>query len=488
MTWYLSYIVVYFVFMFAMGFYFFTKVKTSDAYLIAGWNVGFWPIVGTIISTNCGAAVFIGWVGMGFQVGLSGFFKFALPASIFGLILIVFFAKPLRRQRLYTIADLFSERFGGSAGLLPSILSAIIYSVPTTALQMVGMSTVFQLTLGMDAMSGITLSFVLILGFTILGGLPATIITDAIQAVILIVGITILFIASLFYGGGIGQILANTPPEYLSPAGPNGIGDVLLFALSVGPFYLIWQSTWQRIFASRTEQIAQGAGIAGIVLVMIIAVLPYSIGLIAKTYVPADIRPDLVFSYVTTDLLPPALGGIVLVGLLAALMTGADSFILQGSSNLTRDIYYRLLNPRASEKSLMFMSRFTVVIISALAVLVAYKVTDIITLYQWALRLSATIMVFPFLAVMFWKRATKAGALTSMTLAGLATLSWPYLGITLNQTVFGFTVSLISLVAVSLATKHSSNEQVRAVYWDDLDSAADNHDERTLARSQSLSG
>ncbi len=460
-----------------MGFYFFTKIKTSDSYLIAGWNVGFWPIVGTIISTNCGAAVFIGWVGMGFNVGLSGFFKFAFPASIFGLLLVLFLAKPLRRQKLYTIADLFNERFGGRSGLLPSILSAIIYSVPTTALQMIGMTTVFQLAFGMEMGTGIFLSFIIILGFTILGGLPATIITDAIQSVVLICGIIILFITSIVYGGGFGDILSNTPTEYLSPLGPNGLGDVLLFALSVGPFYLIWQSTWQRIFASRTEKIAKGAGLTGLLIVMVISVLPYSIGLAAKHYVPEDIDPDLVFSYVTTDMLPPVIGGIVLVGLLSALMTGADSFILQGSSNLTRDIYQRIINPKAGEKNLMFMSRLTVVIISVLAVIIAYNITDIITLYQGALRLSATILVLPFLAVMFWRRVTKIGVLSSMILACIATISWPYLGINLNHTIFGFLVSLLSLVVISLLTQHSKTEQVRAVYWEDLNSARGRDDE-----------
>ncbi|WP_369425933.1 hypothetical protein [Cytobacillus pseudoceanisediminis] len=73
MGWYFGYILAYFIFMFAIGIYYFTKIKTSDSYLIAGWNMGFWNIVGTIISTNCGAAVFIGWIGMGFTMGVSGF-------------------------------------------------------------------------------------------------------------------------------------------------------------------------------------------------------------------------------------------------------------------------------------------------------------------------------------------------------------------------------------------------------------------------------
>lgn len=120
---------------------------------------------------------------------------------------------------------------------------------------------------------------------------------------------------------------------------------------------------------------------------------------------------------------------------------------------------------------MMRVSRLTVVIIAVLALIIAYKVTDIITLYQWALRLSATMLVFPFLAVMFWRRVTKTGALSSMVVAAFATLAWPYLDSGLDPAVAGFPVSLVSLVLVSLATNHSKNEQRRAVYWEDLDSA-----------------
>jgi len=465
--------------MFAIGAYYFTKVKDADSYLIAGWNMNFWSIVGTTISTNIGAAVFIGWVGMGFTVGMSGYFKFALPAYLTSILLILVFSKPLRRQRLYTMADLFGERFGSKIGIIPSVLSAFIYSVPATSLQIVGMSTVFSIVFNIDVKIGIALAFALILGFTILGGLVAAIVTDALQSFILVIGIFILAFAALKFGGGITSVIANTPNEFLSPAGPNGIGEVLMFALTVAPFYLIWQSTWQRIFASRTEKIAIQAGTVGYIITALISILPFAIGVSARQFVPADIRPDLIFSYVTVDLLHPAIGGIVIVGLLAALMTGADSFILQGSSNITQDLYFRLLNPKATGTQMMFVARLSVVLISALALIVSYFMTDIISVYQWALRISATTIVFPFLAVMFWKRTTAKGIVISMISAGVVTVIWPFLNTGLDQVVPGLLVSLGTLVLVSLMTKHSSEEIIKAVYWEDLPSAKRNlgHDD-----------
>ncbi|MEL7568733.1 MAG: sodium:solute symporter family protein, partial [Dehalobacterium sp.] len=382
-----------------------------------------------------------------------------------------FFAKPLRRQRLYTLADLFGERFGSVNGIIPSVFSAFIYSVPTLALQFVGMSTVFTIVYGLPTSYGVILAFVMVLGFTILGGLPSTIITDALQSIIIIVGIVMLLAASVMYGGGIGDILTTTEPQYLSPLGSQGLGEILLYALSVAPFYLVWQSTWQRIFASKTESIAKKAGITGFIACLIISFMPFAIGMIARSYVPLDMNPDLIFTYVVVKLMPSYLGGIILVALLAALLTGADSFILQGSSNLTVDLYQRLINPNADNKKMMFISRLTVVIISVLGLIVALNLKDIITMYQWALRLSGAVLVFPFLAVMFWRRVTKAGAMWSMILALVATISWPYLGIGINHAVFGFAVSFISMVGISLLTKHADSEQVKAVYWEDLRSA-----------------
>jgi SSS family solute:Na+ symporter len=356
-------------------------------------------------------------------------------------------------------------------GIFPSIFSAFVYSVPTTALQIVGMSTIFNIVFGIPVQYGIALSFMLILGFTILGGLVATIVTDAIQSVVVIAGIIVLAIAVVSFAGGFDEIRANTPQEYLAPLGEGGLGEVLIFALTVAPFYLVWQSTWQRIFASRTEEIAIRAGLTGFGIVLAISLLPYMIGVIARQFVPLDMRPDLIFSYVTVELLHPAIGGIVVVGLLSALMTGADSFILQGSSNLAQDFYHRLINPLASEKQKMAVARVSVVIISLLAVMVAYLMTDIVSLYQWALRLSATTLVIPFLAVMFWRRSTSSGCLFSMALASITTLLWPILETGIDPVFPGFLVSLCILVSVSLMTSHGSNENVKAVYWEDLPSA-----------------
>lgn len=468
MYWYITYFILYFGAMFGVAGYYYFKIKTFEDYIISSWSTGFWKITGTIISTNAGAAVFIGWMGLGFTVGFSGYFKFALVAYFFSLLLVILFAKPLRRQKLFTLADLFTVRFGGRTGMVPSLISAFIYSVPTLALQLIGMSTVFNITLGWGLNTGLIVSTLLILAFSILGGLPATIITDAVQALIIIFGLCVLTVAIVTHVGGLGELIANTPFEYLSPVSTEGVGDTLLYALSVGPFYLVWQSTWQRIFAAKDEKTALYAGITGHVIVAVIAVLPFLIGVSARQFVSLDMQQDLIFSYVTNELLPAPVAGIIFVALLAALMTGATSFNLQGASNLTRDLYQVMINPDATNERLLFVSRISVIIITVLGTGAAAFITNINDAYRWALMVNGVILVFPFLAIMFWRRVTKKGVLTSMMASLVFILVYPLLGLPFDQALAGYVFSLVVLVVASLLTRHDESEVVRTAMKDRL--------------------
>lgn len=429
--------------------------------MISSWSTGFWKITGTIISTNAGAAVFIGWVGLGFTVGMSGFFKFALVAYIASLTLVIVFAKPLRRQKLFTLADLFTSRFGGKTGIVPSILSAFIYSVPTLALQLIGMSTVFSITLGWSQTTGLIVGTVLILIFSILGGLPATILTDTIQSVLILAGLVILTAAVVMHIGGLSHFFETTPGEYLHPISPDGISDTLLYALSVGPFYLVWQSTWQRIFAAKDEKTALRAGITGHVIVMVISICPFIIGVSARQFVDLTMAQDLVFSYVTNELLPTPVAAVIFVALLAALMTGATSFNLQGASNLTRDMYQVIMNPKATNKQLLMVSRLTVAFITVLGTCAAFFITNINDAYRWALMVNGVLLVFPFLAIMFWSGVTKKGVITSMISSLIFILLYPMTGLPFDQALAGYVFSFVSLVGVSLLTQHDESEVVK---------------------------
>ncbi len=124
-----------------------------------------------------GSAAFVGAVELGYSFGISGFTRFALPAVLVSLPLCLTFATRIRRTKLYTLPDIFDERFGKPTGILPAILQAFIYSVPTLALQIVAIGYLFQALFEMSLWVSLVVSWAIISGYTLLGGLPSVILT-----------------------------------------------------------------------------------------------------------------------------------------------------------------------------------------------------------------------------------------------------------------------------------------------------------------------
>lgn len=470
MGWYLFWISSFVIVMYAIGVYHYRNVTDADEYLVSGWNVGFWAIVGTFVATWTGSAAFVGAVGLGYSFGISGFTRFALPAALVSMLLCLVFATRIRRTKLYTLPDIFDERFGKPTGILPAILQAFIYSVPTLALQIVAMGFLFQTLFGMSLWISLLVSWGIISGYTMLGGLPSVIITDSIQSLVLLVGIIMMGVATWMYAGGMEEVAPAVPEGHFTFLGADPL-DTIFFALSIGPFYLVWQTTWQRFYASRTEEIARWGGFLGFFFAgIVLGIISIVIGISAHAFLRGEVADDAVFYTVLQQVLPPFLGGILAMGLMAALVSGGDSFIMQGASNLTRDIYNRYINPEASSEELLKISRWSVVVIAVLGLVVSFAVTDIITLYSYALKWIGVTLVIPFLAIMFWRRTTKQGIIWSMVLALTATIVWEIIGrpLGINEALVGYAVMLVSLVSISLATRHAPEEQVIALWSENL--------------------
>lgn len=466
---YIAYFVVYIALMMGIGIYYGRKITSVDTYLIADWNMGVTNITGSVIATACGAAAFIGFVGLGFVSGIQGIFFWVLPATAFSIVLAVVFGRVLRQLKQYTLSDAFALRFGKNAAFVPSVSQIGIYVIPTLAIQYIGMGTIFTTFFGTELNTGIVLGFAVIFPYTLLGGLPATIVTDKVQTVILTVGLLLLFFFGLYYAGGITKVQSVTPLHYWNPLGETGVLPFLSLAFTVGPFYLVWQTTWQRIFAAKDEKTAVKGVSGGFLLSGIILCFSFFAGIVARGFLPHDTHPDLVFTEIVSQGFPPVLGGLIVIGLAAAIMSGGDSFIMMGSASVARDIYQQYINPHADKTQMLSVSRWSAFFISAAALIVALLGKGIIPVYILVVKTVGAGLVFPFLALMFWKRATQKGVIASMVAGIVVTLLWDKLGNPyVIEAVAGYISSLVVLLLVSLLTSHSPDEQVKAAYFEPL--------------------
>ena len=419
--------------------------------------------------------MFFGFVGMGFETGLNGFFYWVVPSCFFSILFVFLYGRSLRRLQLYTMADVFAVRFGRKAALLPALIHILVYSIPTLALQFIGLGITLQVFFGVELQEGIVISFFAISIYTLLGGLPTTILTDCIQAVFIIIASVLMLVYGIHYAGGITRIMEITPANFWYPFGSGGFASFLKTALTIGPFYMIWQVTWQRIFAARDEKTAVRGVTWGFIAALLVGLNSFLTGICARGYIPRDTLPDFVTATAIANVFPPVVGALVVVGLAAAVMSSADSFSMMGSSSISRDIYQQYYRPMASDREMLIISRWSVALMSLLALAIALEGRAIIPVYIMVVETCGAGLVFPVLALMFWRRATRTGITASILAGFLVTVCWHLVGSPwIVEAVPGYFASLVVLVAVSLCTGHASDEQVKAAYFEELDPAAYN--------------
>ncbi len=467
MFWWWAWLIVFIVAIYTMGIIHSRKIKTAEEYVMADFSLGFFPVCGSIIATSAGAAAIIGSSGKGYQIGIAWGVCLS-PANIYSIILVLILGATIRKMRLHTLPELFMRRFGKSTGLFPSLITGFLYMVPTFAMQLVGLAAVFEAIFSVPMTYGLLLSFVICTGFTLLGGLPSVAWTDAVQSVIILIGLIVLAVVATTKLGGFSGVEKAAPGLLLDSFTTKLDTQTLLKWTTIfGPFYLIWQTTWQRIAAAKTTKIAVSGVTVGNIILILISFLAAYIGVLGKGILPGELPPDKVYGALMKEVIHPGLGGLFMVALMAALLTGATSFLLSGATNVSQDIIKNFLKPDISQEGLLKYSRISVAVMAFLGLLISFGVQDIINIYTYALSFSAVTMVAPMLAAMFWKRATKAGAMAGVFGGFLTALVWRVVldnpnGV--HEILPGLGVSFAMVIIVSLLTGHSKDEDVTAYF------------------------
>jgi sodium/proline symporter len=173
---------------------------------------------------------------------------------------------------------------------------------------------------------------------------------------------------------------------------------------------------------------------------------------------------EMIDKVFTQDLSLPFIGGLFLCGILAAIMSTADSQLLVCSSAVSQDIYRDILKPEASDKKVLVVSRITVVCVAALAFLIAWNPnSSVMELVSDAWAGLGAAFGPAVVCSLFWKRTNLPGVVTGIVSGGLFVLVWDYLPLAGGQTpgaatgiyslLPGFVVSLVLIIVVSLCTK-----------------------------------
>lgn len=483
-------ITVYFLAVFAVGFYFARKKRTSRDYFLAGNKIGWFAVGASIFATNIGSEHFIGLAGSGAATGLAvGAYEIAAAYCIFVLAWV--FLPYYLKSRVYTMPEFLERRFNPQCRWFLTGISLFAYVFTKISVSLFAGAILIKAVIGWPPLVSAVLLVLATGVYTVAGGLSAVIYTDMIQAFILIGGSIVLTVVGMVKVGGFEGLRAALPPDFFHMIKPMNHPvypwtGTIFGILILGIWY--WgtdQVIVQRALGAKNLTHSRGSALFAAalkILPLFILVLP---GLIAhalwKTELAAD--PDMAYPFIVTRLMPAGLAGLMIAALLAALMSSLSAVFNSCSTLITMDVY-RKINPDASERRLVTIGRWTTVAIVIVSILWIPMIRFLSNqVYQYLQSIQAYVgapISAVFLTGVLWKRSTGTAAITTLitgVLLGVIrfatdillkmgySIPFPFSLLTgyafLNYSVIIFIVCVLIMIVISLATAKPDEEKIR---------------------------
>lgn len=476
--------------MILVGIYSMKKTNNSEDYFLGGRGLNSW-----VAALSAQASDMSGWLLMGLpgSIYLAGTGKAWIAIGLFiGTVLNwLLISKRLRRYTIVannslTLPEFFQNRFHDKKKVLLGISSVVIvvFFLVYTASALASGGKLFNTVFGLDYHAALLIGAAVILIYTFMGGFLAVCTTDFIQGSMMLVALlTVPIIAYTAVSGDFSASLAASgvqdPSLYTSLFYADGEPCTILSIISDlawGLGYCGMPHILVRFMAVKSEKELKKSSVIAIIWVALSLIAACLIGVIGRAYLTGQLDSStsenvfirMIQQAFSENMLLLLIGGLFLCGILAAIMSTADSQLLVCASSASKDIYKNILKPEAEDRTVLNVSRITVILVAVLACVIAWDPnSSIMGLVSdaWA-GLGAA---FGPLVVcsLFWKRTNLPGAVAGILSGGLFILFWDYLPVVNGQTPYaatgiyslllGFFMSLMCIVIVSLLTKKPSD-------------------------------
>ena len=430
--------------------------KYEEEFYAAGRGLGGVIVAMIIAGGLASAGTFIAGPGMTYAYGYSWvmmnnfqiFMNLALLAPIGIIVGIV-----ARRVNAVTYLDIFRARYGSRTIIILLALLVTIFLIPYMATQFVGAARVISQMTGLGYFISLAFGSIVVLFYCVLGGMRGTSLATLLQGVVITVGCVLLFIGTVRYAGGFAastEILAAQDPTFLSPTKGGEFPAAFAFSVAcmtglfvVGmPHAMLGALTYRN-----TRALKRGIWMGGI-LVCIWTLLLCMSGVIGRSINPNLAVPDEISPWLAMHVMPEALGGIVLAGIVAGIQTTVAAMAIIITSSIAKNLL-KEIKPDVSGQQMKAASRWTMGGCLILAIGLAMLQPKLI---QWIIFFSIggleAATFGPILLGMFWKRGNRWGALASicwgMIIYGLGNTVLPQIAL------WGTHPSLVSVLSAIL--------------------------------------
>ncbi len=412
------------------------RVRTEDDYLVAGRRLGYPLAVFTIFATWFGAETCIGAAGAVYDEGLAGGTADPFAYGVCLLLMGVFFAAPLWRRRLMTLADLFRNRYSPGVERL-----AVALMVPTSLLwaaaQVRAFGQVLAVASGLDVRWTIGLAAAAAIAYTAWGGLLADAWTDLVQGLVLIAGLCVLAAAVWIDGGA--ASLAAVPAErwgLWGGAERSWLAVLEDWAIPLCGSVLAAELV-ARVIACRTPAMARRASLAAGVVYLGVGLIPVSLGLVGSVTLPGLTHGEQVLPALARDYLPPVLYALFAAALVSAILSTVDSALLVAGSLVSHNVLVPWLGS-VSEAGRVRIARTCVVAFGIVAYVMALQAEAVYSLVEEASAFASAGIFLTVLAALYTRWGGQASAAACMLSGGA---SW-ILGAYVLELPYPYLVSL----------------------------------------------
>lgn len=442
-------VIVYLLAMIAIGIWSKRNANKVDDFFVAGRRGSTLLITGSLLATIIGASATVGMAGLGFTRGLTG--AWWILVGTVGLIILSFlFAAKVRSYGLYTLPQLVDKMYGRNVSLAASILIVIAW-VGVVAGQIMATGQIMSsLGIGSPTLWMIICTAVFIT-YTVLGGQFSVMRTDFAQIIIIFVGIFIGLGFLLNRIGGFGALVSGLPADSFSFPVSSKFTTVQLIQtlLLVGSTYVVGPDMYSRLFCAKDGRTARKSALWAALLLIPIAFGIVLIGMGAKVLSP-QITAEQAFPTVISTVFPSWLSGLVLAALLSAVMSSAVTCLLSASTIANVDIIFRL-KPSLNQNKILRSSRWGVVILGIIALLVALAFKGIITTLTFAYTVFTCGVIVPVIAGFYRERlkVTPNAALAAVIGGGLTAIASKVFAVKyLDLGALGISILILIIVSI----------------------------------------
>ncbi|MED4227423.1 sodium/proline symporter PutP [Neobacillus cucumis] len=468
---------IYLVGMLFIGYFAYKRTSNLSDYMIGGRGLG-----AAVTALSAGASDMSGWLLMGlpgamFSQGLSASW-IAIGLTIGAYLNWLYIAPRLRiytetANNSMTIPAYLENRFGDQSSMLrlTSGLVIIVFFTFYVSSGMVSGGVLFESTFNLHYQAGLWIVAAVVIGYTLFGGFLAVSWTDFVQGLIMVVALILVPTVTIMEVGGFGpaftEIKGINPKLFDIFKGTSLVGIISLMAWGLGYFgqpHIIVR--FMAISSVKQIKKARRIGMGWMIFSVGGAMFTGFIGISFYSKQGLNLAdPETIFIKLSEILFHPLITGFLLAALLAAVMSTISSQLLVTASSLTEDVYKTFFRRSATDKELLLVSRLSVLVVSFIAVLLAFnKNGTILSLvaYAWAGFGAAFGPVI--LLSLYWKRMNRWGALAGIISGAITVIIWanvPVLAKSLYEMIPGFLVSLTAIWFVSLATPEPSEQLKR---------------------------